>query len=109
MNTTLGQLDVLNCGTGHLSFKFDKNDAAEVEKARKVIQDMLRRGYMLFVEDGKEQKRVRKFDENTDEYILEEPDPEVAKVLDQAAPPPSGRRVPIRRGRATAVGPSAGG
>ena len=120
-----GVLDVLNCGAGHLTFRFDKNDPAEVEKAKKVITDMLRRGYMLFVKIEGEQKRVRQFDVEHEEYILEEPDDVEAEAVatapatkaEAAAEAPkrrgrpvgSGKRVPMRQAQATGIGPTAGG
>lgn len=109
MNT--GMLDVLNVGAGHLTFRFDKNDAEETGKARKVITDMLKRGYMIFVKVGGEQKRVRAFDAATDEYILEEPDviPEPTSAAVEKKTSLRRGRVPMRRGHATAVGPTAGG
>lgn len=110
MNT--GFLDVLNVGSGHLTFKFDKDDAAEVEKAKKVITDMLKRGYMIFVKDGGEQVRVRQFDAEREEYILEEPDvipePEPEAIAPRRGRPP-GKRVGMRGAQATGVGPTAGG
>ncbi len=112
----IGHLDVLNVGAGHLKFRFDKNNAEEVAKAKKVIADMLKRGYMIFVEVDGQQKRVRKFDETKEEYILEEPDeipepepitsPKPAAVPRRRGRPPG---VPLRTARATGIGPSAGG
>lgn len=112
----LGFLDVLNCGSGHLSFRFNRNQQDEVDKAKKVIADMLKRGYMIFVlVDGK-QTRVRSFDAAHDEYILEEPDvipePEpVVRIKSEGKPSGRrpGRRAGIRDAKATAIGPSAGG
>lgn len=107
-----GCLDVLNVGSGHLKFAFDKDDAAEVDKAKKVITDMLKRGYMIFVKDGGEQKRVRKFDAAHEEYILEEPEviPEPEPVVaERRRGRPSGRRVGMRGAHATGIGPTAGG
>src|SRR5688572_10358585 len=107
---TTGVLDVLNCGAGHLSFKFDKGDEEEIAKAKKVITDMLKRGYMIFVEVDGKQKRVRKFDPKQNEYILEEPDV-IAEPEPSVAPKgkTKERRLPMKSTRATAVGPSAGG
>lgn len=117
-----GALDVLNTGAGHLTFKFDKDNPENVEKAKKVITDMLKRGYMIFVKVNGEQVRVRQFDAATDEYILEEPDtpvnPEPQQLNEAAAQPPKrgrGRprknetRVPMKQAQATAIGPTAGG
>jgi hypothetical protein len=114
MPTFTGALDVLNVGHGHLKFKFDKANAEEVAKAKKVITDMLKRGYMIFVQIDGEQKRVRKFDREHEEYILEEPD-DIPEPEPITPPRPRigdgrrGRRVGMRNARATAIGPSAGG
>lgn len=110
-------IDVLNCGAGHLKFRFDKSKSDEVEKAKKVLTDMLKRGYMLFAIVDGEHKRIRSFDPNTEEYILEEPDvPEAEeKVADLAISSkrrpgrPKGKRVAMQSTRATAIGPTAGG
>lgn len=117
--TTNGHLDVLNVGAGHLKFRFDKGDPEEVAKAKKVIADMLKRGYMIFVEVDGQQKRVRSFDPNHEEYILEEhdqiPEPEPIESASSPVESPVPRRrgrppgVPLRTARATAIGPSAGG
>jgi hypothetical protein len=106
-----GFLDVLNVGAGHLTFKFDRSKEEEADKAKKVIADMLKRGYMIFVEKDGKQTRVRKFDAEHEEYILEEPDvipePEpIAPVRKPKGRPPG---VPMRSAKATAIGPSAGG
>jgi hypothetical protein len=128
MSATAPGLDVLNIGSGHLKFRFDKADPAETEKAKKVITDMLRRGYMLFVLVDGEQKRVREFDPEREEYILEEP--EAIAAPDPAATPASdaapaekrrrgrprgpgkvyrGQRIAMGTTRATGIGPTAGG
>lgn len=118
MRANTGFLDVLNVGAGHLTFRYDGSKGEEEKtKAKKVINDMLRRGYMIFVKVDGEQKRVRAFDEAHEEYILEEPDdgpPEEEQVPDVAEPKrrrgrPPGRRVAMTAGQATGIGPTAGG
>lgn len=103
-----GTLDVLNCGAGHLSFRFDKADPMEVEKARRVIADMLRRGYSLFVEVDGQLHKAEAFDPETDSYIISDaPEP-----AEPSAPRPGKgrkRKVPMASARATGVGPTAGG
>lgn len=111
-----GFLDVLNVGAGHLTFRFDGKGDEEKAKAKKVINDMLRRGYMIFVLVDGEQKRVQAFDDAHEEYILEEPDdgPPEEVVPDAAASAPKrgrpkGKRVALKQGKATGIGPTAGG
>jgi hypothetical protein len=69
--TMNGTLDVLNCCAGHMSFSFDNGDPLELERAKRVVTDMLKRGYALFIEDkdGKLAK-VKKFDPKRAEYII---------------------------------------
>lgn len=113
-----GFLDVLNVGAGHLTFRFDRKKGEEEKaKAKKVINDMLRRGYMIFVLVDGEQKRVRAFDDAHEEYILEEPDdgPPEEVVPDAAMParkrgrPKGSKRVAMTAAKATGIGPTAGG
>jgi hypothetical protein len=91
-----GTLDVLNCGEGHLSLKFDKDKPEEVEKARKCVEDMLKRGYSIFVDTPGGLLRVETFDPATDEYIVSDG-------------PEKKKRVPAAKTKATAVGATAGG
>src|SRR3989442_12762068 len=87
-------IDVLNDGFGDLELSFDPNKPDEVEKAKQTITDMLKRGYAIFVRQGKETFRVRKFDVDKNVYIIGSTPAE---------------EVPIAETRATAVGRSAGG
>jgi|SRR6185312_6465857 len=112
-----GSLDILNCGAGHLRFGFDSSNAAEVERAKSVIQDMLKRGYMLFVQKGAEHVRVRSFDPSTCEYLIEEPEPEVLAATEPTVEPtpkksrgrPKLQRASMSQSKATAIAPTAGG
>lgn len=115
-----GTLDILNVGAGDVTITFDKSNPAEAIRAKRIIKDMLRRGYALLVkmEDGSYQ-RAKSFDENTAEYIiadLSEPDDDYEPQLNAAEslPPkkqgrPPNRRVKMENATATAVGRSAGG
>lgn len=98
-----GTLDILNCGAGHLKLSFDKDKPEEVEKAKTAVQDMLKRGYTIFIEvpdgrckDGKGLRPVKEFDPATNEYIVE-------------APGSSSERVPAEKAKASGVAPIAGG
>jgi hypothetical protein len=104
-----GYVDVLNCMEGHMKFSFDKNIPEEVEKAKKAIMEMMGRGYMIFVEEGGEQKRVKKFDPETDTYILEEPEPDPEITTEVKKGKRTGRRVPLKGAKATGIAPTAGG
>src|SRR5688572_9771605 len=87
-------LDVLNTGHGDFELRFDPNKPDDVQKAKDTITDMLKRGYAIFVQQGQETFRVRKFDVNKCVYIIGSTPAE---------------EVPIAETRAIAVGRSAGG
>jgi cysteinyl-tRNA synthetase len=87
-------MDVLNTGRGDFEMRFDPDKPEEVEKAKQTITDMLKRGYAIFVRQGNETFRVRRFDAD--------------KCVDIIGSTPA-EEVPIRETRATAVGRSAGG
>lgn len=66
-----GGIDVLNCGTGHTEIRFSGENAIEVARAARIVSDMLRRGYVLFIEGpGGELTRVESFDEQQKCYIV---------------------------------------
>lgn len=112
----MGQLEVLSVGHGHIKIKFDKEDAVEFERARRIIADMLKRGYVLLVEHEGKLQRVRRFDETTDEYVVADGPLNATEEEEapSAAPAKRGRkarekRVPLKEGQATGVAPTAGG
>jgi hypothetical protein len=92
--SSLPGIDVLNTGYGDFELRFDPDKPDEVQKAKETITDMLKRGYAIFVQRGKQTFRVRKFDVDKNVYII--------------GSTPAGE-VPIAEVRATAVGRSAGG
>ena len=87
-------IDVLNTGYGDFELRFDPNKPDEVQKAKETITDMLKRGYAIFVRQGEQTLRVRKFDADKSVYIIGSTPAE---------------EVPIAETRAIAVGRSAGG
>ena len=91
---TLPGIDVLNTGYGDFEMRFDPDKPDEVQKAKETITDMLKRGYAIFVQQGNETFRVRKFDANKNVYII-------------GCTP--AEEVPIGEAKAIAVGRSAGG
>src|SRR6266581_3899602 len=92
--THLPGIDVLNTGYGDFELRFDPDKPDEVEKAKQTITDMLKRGYAIFVRQGQETFRVRKFDVNKNVYIIGSTPAE---------------EVPIAEAKAIAIGRSAGG
>ena len=91
---SLPGIDVLNTGYGDFELRFDPNKPDEVQKAKETITDMLKRGYAIFVRQGAETFRVRKFDVDKNVYIIGSTPAE---------------EIPIAETKATAVGRSAGG
>jgi hypothetical protein len=123
-----GKIEILNVGTGDTKIHFDKDNPADVERAKRIIPDMIKRGYALFCEVNGELERVEGFDPEKSEYIvrlpwetewndkLEQPaEPQAQAEEPVAAPAPEkkkrGRkaRVPLTEGKVIAVGRSAGG
>lgn len=102
----LPDVSVLNCGAGDLTFSFDESNPEEVKRAKRVVTDMLKQGYLLFALIDGEQRRVTKFDPKTCEYIVTEPKkadkPKIAKGTQR-------KRVPARGTKVTSVAPRAGG
>lgn len=118
-------IDILNTGTGHTEIRFNNGDPIEVERARRVVVDMLRRGYVLFVHEGDRVLRVESFDSAKDVYIIAEGPlysgdddrPPITDPVGAASEPPAKRKgrpprtreVPLTEGKVTAIGRSAGG
>lgn len=100
----IGELSVLNCAAGDITIKFDKKDKKDVEQARQIIKDLQGRGYLLFVQDGTELKKVTKFLPDTCEYVLQEPSEQPKSKRRR-----TGKRVPMTKVKATAIAPTAGG
>jgi hypothetical protein len=80
---TSGSLSILNVGLGDIEFRFDTGDPAEVEKAKRAIEDMLR--------------RATGFDPARGVYLVD-------KVPGETA-----REVPMIAATATGIAPTAGG
>lgn len=105
----MGSLEVLNCHLGHLEINFDKGDPDDAGRAKKVIADMMKRGYSLFVEVAGELKRVSKFDPENEAYIVMMPEDgaEKPKLGKKRVMKP--RTYKMREHKATGVGRTAGG
>lgn len=106
-----GSLEILTSGIGHLKITFDKANPGEVERAKKIIEDMLRQSFTILVEHEGTTSRVKKFDPEREVYIVEGP-PEPATEGESPASHKKRRKdkeVPMRESEATAVGRSAGG
>lgn len=71
----IGTLGILNVGDGDTKLTFDPSKPAEVERSARIVKDMIRRGFVLLVEVGSDDKgpmyrRAHDFDETTAEYII---------------------------------------
>lgn len=111
-------LDVLNCGAGHIEIDFTKDDPNSVTEAKKIIQDMIKRGYTVVIEtEDRQTRRVEAFDPEHSHYIVSA-GPTVIEPADEpagaeaATPPkkkPKKEKVPMTKARATGIGRTAGG
>lgn len=104
-----GGLDILNTGAGHIEIRFD-NKPEEIDRAKKIIEDMLRRGYSLFVE-GEDRKlvRVESFDAGRGLYIVENTDPVMAKDEEAKKRGRPKKALKMAETKVTAIGRTAGG
>lgn len=105
-------LSILNVGDGDTKLSFDPEKPGELERAKRIVLDMLKLGYAIMVKIGEEWHRATGFDPNSCEYLIGDVAAEAA-----AEPKPRGRqkswksarRVPARTTRSIAVARSAGG
>lgn len=128
-----GVLEVLSIGHGDLKLTLDTGDPEDVARARELIEEMLRKGYGIFVDTDEGPVKVHEFNPKRMTYIvLETPGNELAAapapkalgpgepaVPDEVIPPKRGRgrpkkaaarrEVPVAGSRATAVGRTSGG
>jgi hypothetical protein len=111
-----GEVIVLSVHRGDMRLKFDSDDPAEVEQARIAIQDMLKRGYMIFVDTSDDRSgegllRVHSFDPTRNEYIVrvDKRSKAYKEAQEVGEKPPKEKRVPATKARATAVAPTSGG
>lgn len=123
----MAELSLLNVGTGDTKISFDEEASPEqLKNAAAAVNDMIRRGYVVLVEVGKDEKgplyrRALEFDGETNEYIvaglpedlLENPKEEVPREprtrVKTGKRAPAKRRVSARKAGAVAVPRTAGG
>lgn len=124
-----GMLDVLSIGHGDVKLTLDTGDPEDVERARQLIEEMMRKGYGIFVDTDDGPTKVHEFNPRRMSYmILETPGNELASApapkalaagpavrADEVIPPKRAKRgrklreVPVAGSRATAVGRTSGG
>lgn len=83
----MGNIGILNVGAGDTKLVFDKNNPMERARSARIVTDMLRRGYVLFIEVDpvkKTYQRVLEFREDVCEYIIADMDPVVAERHDKS-------------------------
>lgn len=107
-------IEVLSIGRGDLTLTVGGTDE-DRERAKRMIADMLRAGYAIFVETDEGPRKVEAFDPNRMTYIVREETPSGTPPGEQAGAKPkrarktATRKVPVAGSRATAVGRTAGG
>lgn len=104
---TPGMLEVLSVGKGDIKISLDPNNPDDVENARRLVEEMIAKGYGIFVETDKGLTRVKKFNAKRMTYVIRE-------WVDEEATPSRPRRsrdveVPVAGSRAKAIGRTAGG
>jgi hypothetical protein len=119
-----GELEILNVGEGDTKLTFDPRNPKERERAARIVKDMLKRGYALLVQVGKQDgkplyQRAVDFDPDTCEYIVAAgPDEvidigrEISATESEAKPRRGGTKrvgIPAEKTRATAIARTAGG
>lgn len=122
-----GEIGILNVGAGDTKLVFDASKPDEVANASRIVKDMIRRGFALFIEIGQNEKgpiyqRAHDFDEATAEYIIAGPASDQEEKTDgrkpTSAPRPRNtrqkggqtkRRVPASTTNAVAVARISGG
>lgn len=105
-----GMLEVLSIGKGDLKLSIGGDNPEDTEKARKLIEEMLKKGYAIFVETDKGPTRVKKFNARRMTYIISEvPDEPALEPAKAPAKKAKETHVPVAGSRATAVGRTAGG
>lgn len=106
-----------------MTFSFDPNDPMECARAERVVQDMLKRGYLLFAKVEDKYVRVLEFDASRHEYIVADGPIAQPSPNDDSAPPHpvlkttkpegkrgrKGRRIPASGAAVTGIAPTAGG
>lgn len=127
----MGTLSILNVYEGDVKITYDTSNAAEAVRAKRIISDMIRRGYALLIEVDGAYQRALGFDEKVGEYIIADFDPsyrpntqegneengkEHPQETEEEAPPKirsqrgrPRRSIPMESANVVAVARSAGG
>lgn len=108
-----GMLQILSVGKGDIKLTLGP-DPDDVDNARKIIEEMLAKGYGIFVETDEGLARVKKFNPKRMSYVISEivDDVEPAGAEHAGAKKPRRTRdkhVPVAGSKAKAIGRTAGG
>lgn len=76
---TTGTLSILNVYEGDVKITFDNTNPAEKIRAKRIVTDMIRRGYALLIEIDGAYQRALDFDETVGEYIIADLDASYSK------------------------------
>ena len=83
----MGSLNILNVGAGDVRLEFDKSNPQDLIRGKRIVKDMLRRGYALLIEverDGEKRfERAKDFDEEHGVYLIADFDPVEAQETDR--------------------------
>lgn len=110
-----GAVAILNVGAGDTKLSFDPSKPKEVARAGKIVKDMLRRGFVLLIEVGQDEKgplyrRALDFDEKTTEYIIAgDPEDVEPSSTKKRKGTPASLRLAASSTNAVAVARTAGG
>ena len=107
-----GMLEILSVGRGDIKLSIDNSNPEEVANAKRIIEEMLRAGYGIFVETDKGLTRVKKFNAKRMTYVISEMPEGAALPSGPGEKPtvqPVEREVPVAGPRAKAIGRTAGG
>lgn len=112
--SAIGTVGILNVGAGDTKLVFDVKDPDAMKKAATVVADMIRRGYVIMVELGKDKttgrpiyRRVKKFRKDTCEYVISEIPNE--QTVEAPSARKTTRAIKASGARAVAVPHTAGG
>ncbi len=70
-----GTISILSVGAGDTTLSFDSSDPEERNRAKRIVQDMLKRGYAILIPVGEQNgekiyRRAKAFDPDTCEYVI---------------------------------------
>lgn len=101
-----GSLSVLSASRGHLEVTFEKGDRRQTDEAKRIINDMLARGYIITVLHEGEWVRATGFNRKTNCYRIDTPE-EPKKA--GGKPKRRKKELPVAKTKAVGIAPTGGG